>query len=180
MYYRRVFASFGRGSVLYEPMLLSHPECIYVGDGVTIRQGVRLEGVILDSANPPVLRIGNNVNIEQDVQIVFIGNVIIHDNVSITARCTLLSGTHPFFDIHSPIKIGDRLAGADSIIEIGAGSFLGVASVVTTNVRIGKHVIVGSNSVVKKSIPDYSVVDGNPADVIMHYEKERQRWALVK
>jgi acetyltransferase-like isoleucine patch superfamily enzyme len=145
-----------------------------------IRNGVRLEAVLLDPKNPPEIRIGNNVNIEQDVHIVAIGKVHIHDNVSITARCSLLGGTHPFFDIHSPIKIGSRLAGSRSILEIGEGSFLGVGSVIQMNVRLGKGVVVGSNSVVKKSFPDHCVVDGNPAEVVLRYDAQENRWIPSK
>ena len=33
--------------------------------------------------------------------------------------------------------------------------------------RIGKGVIIGAGSVVTKDIPDYAIVGGNPAKVIM-------------
>jgi len=40
--------------------------------------------------------------------------------------------------------------------------------------------VVGSNSVVKRNIPDYSVVDGNPAVVVMRYDQDQKRWAVVE
>jgi acetyltransferase-like isoleucine patch superfamily enzyme len=153
---------------------------MHIGKNVSIREGVRLEAVMIDPGNPPELRIGNNVNIEQNVHIVFMGKVRIADNVSITARCSLLGGSHPFFDVNDPVKIGDRLAGSKSIIEIGEGSFLGIGTVVMMNVRIGKHVVIGANSVVKRSIPDYSVADGNPAVIVMNYDQNTQTWLAVK
>jgi len=179
-YYRRVFGSFGSGSRLYKPMLLSNPRFMHIGRNVSIRPGVRLEAVMIDPRNPPELRIGDNVNIEQDVHIVFLGKVKIADNVSITARCSLLGGTHPFLDVRNPIKIGSRLSGAKSFIEIGEGSFFGIGTVIAMNVRIGRHVVIGSNSVVKRSIPDYSVADGNPAEVIMRYDAEQDTWTNVE
>ena len=180
VYYRRTFGSFGVGSCLYKPMLVSNARYIHIGKNVSIRQGVRLEAVMIDPANPPELRIGNNVNIEQDVHIVFMGKVRIADNVSITARCSLLGGSHPFFDVNDPVKIGSRLTGAKSVIEIGEGSFLGIGTVVMMNVRIGKHVVIGANSVVKRSIPDYCVADGNPAMVVMKFDQEAQSWVNIK
>ncbi len=179
LYYRRVFASFGKGSLLFKPMLLSNPQFMHIGSNVVIRAGARMEAIMIDPENPPELRIGNNVNIEQDVHIVCMGKVHIADNVSITARCSLLGGSHPFFDIHDPVKIGYRLSGAKSVIEIGEGSFLGIGTVVAPNVKIGKHVVVGSNSVVKKNLPDYSVAEGDPATVGLKYDFDKGAWATL-
>jgi acetyltransferase-like isoleucine patch superfamily enzyme len=174
--YRRVFKHFGRRSAIYSPMLISGPRFIHIGDNVIIRKGVRIEAILLDPEHPPEIHIGNNVNIEQDVHIVALGKVWIHDHVSITARCSLLCGTHPFFDVHDPVKIGDRLAGERSSIEIGEGSFLGIGSVIQMNVRLGKHVVVGSGSVVKKNVPDYCVVEGSPAAIVLRYDREKDSW----
>jgi acetyltransferase-like isoleucine patch superfamily enzyme len=175
--YRRVLGSFGKKSAIYPPMLISGAKFIHIGDRVVIRKGVRIEAIMLDPENPPEIHIGNNVNIEQDVHIVAMGKIHIHDNASITARSALLCGTHPFFDVHSAVKIGDRLAGERSVIEIGEGAFLGIGSIIQMNVRIGRHVVVGSGSVVKKSVPDYCVVDGNPAAVVLQHISEEDRWA---
>ena len=180
VYYRRVFGSFGSGSLLFKPMLISNPQFMHIGNNVSIRQGARLQAVVLDPSKPPELRIGNNVNIEQDVHIVVMGKVRIADNVSITARCSLLCGSHPFLDVNDPVKIGARLSGVNSTIEIGEGSFVGIGTVISPNVRIGKHVVVGSNSVVKKNIPDYSVADGNPAVTAMRYDFEAESWVNLK
>lgn len=180
VYYRQVFASFGSGSILYKPLLLSHPELIHVGKNVLIRQGARLEAVILDSANPPKLYIEDNVHLEQDCHIVFVGNVTLRNGCGLAPRCTLNCGAKEFFDIKSPVKISDRTIGLGSFIEIGEGSVIGAGCVIQMNVRIGKHVVVGSNSAVKKNIPDYSVADGNPAAVVMRYDETKQAWVRVR
>lgn len=179
VYYRRVFGSFGHGSVLYKPMMLNNPRFMRIGKNVVIRQGARLEAILLDPDNPPELFIGDNVNIEQDVHIVAIGKIHIKDNVSITARCSLLGGGHPFFDVMSDIKIGNRLEGAKTHMEIGEGSFLGVNSVIMPKVKLGKRVVVGSSSVVMRSVPDYSVISGNPATVNMRYDSVAKCWKIV-
>jgi acetyltransferase-like isoleucine patch superfamily enzyme len=175
-FYRRVFGSFGNGSVLYPPTMIANPRFMHIGDRVMIRKGARLEAVLLDPDNPPEIRIGNDVNIEQDVHIVAIGKIHIHDKISIAPRSTLLCSTHPFLDVDDPVKIGDRLEGAGSYIEIGEGSLLGVGSVVLMNVRIGRRVVVGSNSTVKKDVADDCVVAGSPAAVVRWYDREEGRW----
>ncbi len=176
IFYRHVFGSFGKGSVLYSPMLVTNPRYIHIGENTIIRPGVRIEAVVLDPANPPEIRIGNNVNIEQNVHIVAVGKIYIHDNASLTAQACILGATHPFLDIHNPMKIGDRLGGSDSITVIGEGCFLGVGSVIQMNVSLGRHVVVGSNAVVTKSFPAYSIIAGAPARLLQTYDDELKTW----
>lgn len=176
LYYAPQFAAFGRKSVIIDPMMISNPRFMRVGQNCVFRKGLRLEAVVADPENPPELIIGDNVNIEQYVHIVVIGKVIIGDNVSITAGSSILGGNHPFFDVKSPIKIGDRLTGSKSVTTIGNGCFLGVGSVIAMNVTLGAGVVVGSNSVVKKSFPSNVVVEGNPAKAVLKYDPESDRW----
>lgn len=59
--------------------------------------------------------------------------------------------------------------------EIGAYTFVGSGSYIMPGVKIGKGCIIGTNSVVTKDIPDYSVAVGSPAKVIkstMDIDKE--------
>ncbi|OJD72947.1 serine O-acetyltransferase [Bacillus sp. NH11B] len=49
---------------------------------------------------------------------------------------------------------------------IGDNVYLGTGSKVLGNVTIGSNVIVGANSVVIKSVPNNTIVAGNPAVVI--------------
>lgn len=179
LFYAPQFAHFGKGSVIIKPMMISNPRFISIGDRVTIRSGVRLEAVVADDGHPPQLVIGNNVNIEQDVHIVAIGKVMIGDNVSLTARCSILGGGHPFFDVHDKVKIGARLTGQTSKTVIGDGCFLGVGAAIAMNVKLGKRTVVGTNSVVKQSFPDDVVLEGNPARVVLSYDAASDRWTAA-
>ena len=49
---------------------------------------------------------------------------------------------------------------------IGKRSFIGINSVILPGITIGDHVIVGSGSVVTKSIPSNCIAVGNPAKII--------------
>lgn len=49
-------------------------------------------------------------------------------------------------------------------VSIGDGSYIGINVVIVGNVKIGKHCVIGANSV--KDIPDYCVAVGSPARVI--------------
>jgi NDP-sugar pyrophosphorylase family protein len=50
--------------------------------------------------------------------------------------------------------------------EIGEYTFIGSGSYIMPGVKIGKGCVIGTNSVVTKDIPDYSIAVGSPAKVI--------------
>jgi acetyltransferase-like isoleucine patch superfamily enzyme len=171
LYYPLVFGSFGKRSFISRPTALTKPQYIYLGKNVTIRPGVRLEAIVLHPLNPPELRIGNNVGIEQNVHIVCHHRVVIEDDVSVTANCSIVDTTHPFDDLPYEAKVGASIQDDDGFVEIGRGTFLGVGCVVFPYVRIGKGCVIGANSVVTHSIPDFSVAVGAPAKVIRSIRK---------
>jgi acetyltransferase-like isoleucine patch superfamily enzyme len=43
---------------------------------------------------------------------------------------------------------------------------------------IGRHSIIGANSVVRRSIPPYSIVSGNPGRIVKQYDPASNRWVL--
>lgn len=55
-------------------------------------------------------------------------------------------------------------------VSIGSQCFIGARSIILPNVRIGDRVIVGAGSVVSRSVPDGTVVAGNPARVVGTYD----------
>lgn len=58
---------------------------------------------------------------------------------------------------------------------IGSDVFIGTRSIIMPGVHIGNRVIIGAGSVVTKSIPDGSIVAGNPARLIGQYEDFEQK-----
>ena len=179
LYYRRVFKSLGAGATIRRPLMITHPEYITVGMNVLIREGVRLETPRTRPDRVPDLRIGDNTNIEQNVHIICHNRVHIGANVSITGHCAIVDVTHPYEDIANRTKIGARIQDDDAVVEIGAGSFIGYGSVILPNTRIGRHVVVGANSVVTRDVPDYSVVSGVPARLVRRYDSALGRWVGV-
>ena len=57
-------------------------------------------------------------------------------------------------------------------ISIGSGSWLGHGTVVLPGAQIGKHVVIGANSVVSGTIPDFSIAVGAPARVVKRQDAE--------
>lgn len=164
--YGTFFERFGRRSVIIKPILIANPHLISVGDRVLIRNGSRIE-IVLDGTNKdPRISIGNNTNIEQNVHIICHCSVKIGNDVSITANCVIVDTEHPFDDASDGTKIGNRISTAPSFVEIEDGCFIGTGACILPNVRIGAGSVIGSNSVVTRDIPPYSVAMGQPARVV--------------
>lgn len=174
--YRRSFKLIGKGTVIRKPLYINNPQFIEIGDNVIIRDGVRLEVVHYNKNRIPLLTIGNNTNIEQNVHIICHSRVSIGANVSITGNCSIVDVTHPYEDVENPTKIGARILDEDSHIEIGDGSFVGFGSSILPNIKIGKHVMIGTHSVVMNDIPDYSVAVGSPAKITKRYNPTTRQW----
>lgn len=58
-----------------------------------------------------------------------------------------------------------RLGYSRGKVKIGAYSFIGAHSVVLPGVTIGKGCLIGAGTLITKSIPDYSIVTGNPGRI---------------
>ena len=179
LYYRRIFGSFGRRSVLRRPILLANPRYIHIGDDVSIRDGVRLEIVLDKQRWTPELRIGDRVLIEQNVQIICHSRVSIGSDVSIAGACAIVDVTHPFRDVHSSRNIGLQISEQKSFVEIGDRAFLGYGVVVLPNVRIGRSAVIGANSVVTRDVPDFSIAAGVPAVVREVFDHSRNAWIKI-
>jgi len=177
--YRLVFGKFGKGSYIRRPLLIFNASYISIGDRVSIRDGARIEVVRHTQERIPTLYIGDDSSIEQNVHIVCHNRIHIGSKVAISASCCILDVTHPHEDVHNPIKIVDRITNEDSSVEVGDETLIGYGAVILPNVRIGKKVVIGSNSVVTGDIPDFCVAAGIPARVLKRYEPSSGRWIRV-
>lgn len=99
------------------------------------------------------------------------GAVTIGNDCLFANNVTVLSGTH---QIRGCGTIRENDAAWERSpdyrpfdpISIGEDCWLGANSVILPGVSIGKGTVVGANSVVTKSFPDYSILGGVPAKVI--------------
>jgi acetyltransferase-like isoleucine patch superfamily enzyme len=177
--YRILFEEFGERSYILRPLLILNPGHIRIGERVSIGPGIRLEVVRSNSSRIPSLSIESDTNIEQNVHIVCHSRIRIGRNVSVTGNCCIVDVTHPYSNVHDPVKIGAAIKDEDSFVDIGDGSFIGFGSVILPNVRIGVHAVIGANSVVTADVPDYSVAAGAPAIVLKQYDWEKQVWVTI-
>lgn len=96
--------------------------------------------------------------------------VTIEDEVYLTRGVKVIAHFNPT----NPIA---ELSGINSEVrpvKIGFGSFVGVNAIILPGVEIGRCSIVGAGAVVTKSCPEYSILGGNPAQVIGDVRKLRK------
>jgi len=92
---------------------------------------------------------------------------VIKDGAVISSEVRLL--THDFSISRAALSSGYIFENEVPLvkgIEIGENCFVGTRSIIMPGTVLGKGVIVGAGSVVRGKIPDYSIVIGNPANII--------------
>ena len=112
---------------------------------------------------PQKIKIGYNVFMNRNVNIVARDNIIIGDNVLIGPNTVLNSGSHKYKDRN--ILIRDQ-GHKKSPIVIGNDVFIGGNVFVLPGVHIGKGAVIGAGAVVSKDVAPNTVVAGVPAAII--------------
>lgn len=114
------------------------------------------------------IEIGNNVGISGSTLNATM-SITIEDNVLIGSGCIITdTDSHPL-DYLARIT-SDKTKTKRAPIVIKEGAFIGARSIILKGVTIGRHSVIGANSVVTKSIPDNCLACGNPAIIIKNLD----------
>lgn len=118
------------------------------------------------------LKIGNNVGIGSSSLRVN-KSITIGNNVKIGGDCIFLdSNSHSINYLERRNYITDSANKIDDPIVIEDDVFIGCRCIILKGVTIGARSIIGSGSVITKSIPADCIAAGNPAKVIKYLNKE--------
>lgn len=176
---RRDFGRIGKGSVIYPALHTNDPSEVYIGDNVQIWNGGWLDSFkgYRGVSFQPRLEIGDGTYIGRNAHICACTKVIIGKNVVFADGVYVSDLFHGFEDVNTPIMEQPLVVPGPVIIEDEV--WLGERVCVMPGVTIGRHSVVGANSVVTKSIPPYSVAVGSPAKVIKQYNSESKQWEKI-
>lgn len=138
----------------YNPLCRNIRGCIYAGEGARIQ-------------------IGNNVGISSAC-IWANNNITIGDYVLIGGDCIIMdTDAHNLdYKVRSSGEVNDKGKSLDHLtaksqsIVIEDNAFIGTRCIVLKGVTIGARSIIGSGSIVTKSIPPDCIAAGNPCKVI--------------
>lgn len=122
--------------------------------------GARIQGrpFVFSSARiyaPFNLELHDHACVGPDVRIYNLGNVVLHENSTISQEAMLCGGTHDLSSPILPLMIGD--------IEIGEEVFIGARAMVLAGIKIGRGGVVGAAGIVTKDVDEWTIVAGNPA-----------------
>jgi lipopolysaccharide O-acetyltransferase len=173
------FKEFGAGSRIDPPFRFYGLNWMIVGEDVMVNGGCWMQvvpGHGDDKAAKLVIKshagIGMGAHISAARQVVIEEYVLLGRNVYISDHA------HAYENITVPISQQgiNRIAP----VTIGRETWLGENVVVLPGVTIGKHCVIGANSVVNRSIPEFSVAVGSPARVIKQYNSNSGCWESLK
>jgi acetyltransferase-like isoleucine patch superfamily enzyme len=176
---RRDFGRIGKDSVIYPHLHTNDPSEIYLGDGVQIWNGSWLDTFkkYQGIEYQPRLEIGDGTYIGRNAHICACTQVTIGKNVVFADSVYVSDLLHGFEDVNTPVMDQPLVCPGPVVIEDDV--WLGERVCVMPNVTIGKHSVIGSNSVVTKDIPPYSVAVGSPAKIIKQYNSDTKKWEKV-
>lgn len=173
---KSLFNQFGKKSYINSPLKIDGMQNISIGDKVYVGYKAWLAALPLTGERQCSLVIDDECAIGNFNHIYCTKSIKLERGVLTADKVYISDNLHAYEDIHTYIK--DQPIKQNNEVVIGEGSWLG-ENVCVLGAKIGKHCIVGSNSVVTRDIPDYSVVVGAPARVIKKYNKEIKMWVKI-
>jgi len=115
----------------------------------------------------PKITIGDNVTIGMNFHISAINRISIGDNVLTGKGITIIDNGHGKTTLEDlQIAPKSRKLFVYGSVSIGKNVWIGDKVTIVGNVNIGEGAVIGSNSVVTKDVPPFSVCGGVPAKII--------------
>lgn len=176
IYRKKTLGTFGNKSIIVKPLKIDGGTNIFIGHQVLIERGAWLASMPLTDTATPRLEIKDGCVLGHFNHIYATKEIVIEENVLTADKVYISDNLHSYQCINIPIK--DQPIQQNGMVRIGAGSWIG-ENVCILGAKIGKQCVIGSNSVVTKDIPDYSVAVGIPAKVIKYFNFETCQWEKV-
>jgi acetyltransferase-like isoleucine patch superfamily enzyme len=154
---------------LHVNSIIHNPKYISIGNGFKAMHNLRIEAwdEYKGQTFTPVISIGDNVILNSDVHIGAINKIEIHDNVLIASRVFITDHFHGDTQISSlKVPPADRPLISKGPVVIHKNVWIGEGASILPGVTIGEGSIVGTNAVVTKSFPSFSIIAGVPAVLI--------------
>ena len=175
-YNRNRFLYLSPTAVVQTLLRLDGRENIRIEQNVVVQKYTWLAAVPLTGAESCKLVVGEGSIIGHFNHIYATSEIIIGKNVLTADKVYIADNQHDYEDVMVPISKQKIIQLA--AVKIGDGTWIG-ENVCVLGASIGRNCVIGANSVVTKSIPDYSIAVGSPARVIKTFNFQTKKWEKV-
>lgn len=173
------FASFGKGAWVHYSCHVERSAAPYIsiGENVGLARNVRLDVSATPGRDRPILVMEKSSGMQRRGMISARNRIHIMRNVIFGPSVLVM-------DHGDEAKNQEDPGGptqAVGTIRIEEECWIGFGTVIICErgeLVIGKHSVVGANSVITHSIPPYSVVAGDPARIVKQYDFGEKKWVL--
>lgn len=154
---------------------------VEMGEDFSAGQGLWLEAIARynkQSFSPRIV-IGNHVRISHWTHIASTHYIEIGDNVLMGSKVIVTDHNHGQY---ANVATSPQLAPAlrpldrDGKVVIGSNVWLGDGVIVMPGSAIGEGCVIGANSVVKGTIPPFTIAAGAPARVVRVFDFDKNEW----
>lgn len=170
--YPFTFGSFHRSSRIDSPLRLDGCKNIFIGSKCLIQKGAWL-GALPLTGEKAKLMIDDGVRLGHYNHIYATSAIHIEPDVLTADRVYITDNVHQYQNIDVPIK-NQPIRQLNNVV-IGEGSWIG-ENVCIIGASVGKHCIIGANSVVTHDTPPHCVLVGAPAVIIKRFDVNSNTW----
>lgn len=173
---------FVRGArIVRHPWYFRGQKNIAIGRGFTAGVGLRMDAFC--NNRDVIIRIGDNVQVNDYVHIGAILSVSIDSNTLIASKVFISDHNHGQFnsnheDCGPSLPPLVRPLSAEPV-SIGKNVWIGESVCILPGVAIGDGAVIGAGSIVTTNIPARCVAAGNPARVIREWDNVTHEWKRV-
>jgi len=169
------------GVYIHHNAIIDGGKYIELHKGCYLQRGAWLSVPVFEMNSKPqdraYLTIGQNTRIGPNCTISALSSIVIEENVVLGPNVVIVDHYHNYKNINKPIS--DQGITSNGKILVQAGSWIGSNAVIYASKEdlvVGKNSVVAANSVVRVSVPAYSIVSGNPAKIIKRFNFEKNIW----
>jgi len=170
--YKPFFGKFRFPSYIGKPTFIKNSAQIYIDKNVRIYPHSRIECI---SSMAKVI-INENVTIGHSLHLTAHSILEVSKNCIISSNVLITDNRHDYRDVDKNI-LDQKLIIKKTFL--GENCFIGKGAVIDAGTQLGRHCVVGANSVLSGVYPDYSVIVGAPGKIIKRYDKAIKKWRVT-
>lgn len=152
---------------------------IAMGSNVFVRTGAWFNICTEVTGERPKIIIGDYCQFNKNVCMSAANRIRIERFAMIGPQSFIMDTQHEYRNIGIPIQL-QGITETEGETIVGESTWVGANCTISGPLTIGRGCVIGANSVVTRSIPDYCVAAGMPARVLKMFDTDAADWIRVK